>query len=135
MSLNYKPSSQPLIDDLLAAKATFETLTGTPFDPPKADAKPKKAAAPPQKKVSIESYFTEFFVKSFCKSRFPHKFVDLSFVVLYEEYADGSVREVDAFAGSEEGLSSSRISYTETETGKHKHAARKAAPRNLDPEP
>ncbi|KAJ1488747.1 hypothetical protein T484DRAFT_1782293 [Baffinella frigidus] len=46
-----KESLQPLINDLLAAKAKFETLTGAPFDPPKAGSKPKKAAAPVQKKA------------------------------------------------------------------------------------
>ena len=41
---------QPKIDELLSLKTQWEAVTGTPFDPPKKDAKPKKAAPAPAKK-------------------------------------------------------------------------------------
>ena len=40
-----KAELQPHIDELLGLKAKWEAITGSPFDPPKAGAKPKKAAS------------------------------------------------------------------------------------------
>ena len=50
-----KAALQPELEALLSLKARYESLAGKPYDPPKADAKPKAAPAPAPAKKKVEA--------------------------------------------------------------------------------